>query len=66
MEPTSRQPEAVLTSPGQRTQGLAVTPELVRKIADQVYALLQRDLAIERERFRQAGGLVSQRKEKRP
>lgn len=38
------------SSLGQRSQGLEVTPELVRKIADLVYAALQRDLAIERER----------------
>ncbi len=39
-------------SPGSR---LEITPELVMKITDQVYAALLRDLAIERERSRRIG-----------
>ncbi|MBN2394148.1 MAG: hypothetical protein JXR84_25675 [Anaerolineae bacterium] len=42
----------------------SVTPELVREIADRVYALLKKDLQIERERMRrlsssrQSGGFL--------
>jgi hypothetical protein len=35
--------------------GLEITPELVRKIADLVYTVLKRDLAIERERSGASG-----------
>ena len=54
MDHSSQQPSRIEpASPNQRGQPLVITPELVKKIADQVYAMLQRDLAIERERSRQ-------------
>jgi len=33
-------------------QAKALTPEIVQKVADKVYALLQEDLRLERERKR--------------
>ncbi len=39
----------------QNNPGQEITPELVMKVADLVYAALQRDLALERERSRQPG-----------
>jgi hypothetical protein len=39
----------------QSAQGIEITPELVRQIADQVYAALLHDLALESERSRRSG-----------
>lgn len=36
------------------TPGQAITPELVDEIADRVYAMLVREMNIERERLRRA------------
>jgi len=50
-------PEAATTSttsptPGQQARPVQLTPELVKKIASRVYALMQADIKIERERRR--------------
>ena len=37
-------------APGGAPTTVPLTPELVRAVAERVYALLQRDLALERER----------------
>ena len=39
-------------SPGTPNQGGQITPELVRQVADKVYALLVKELCIEKERRR--------------
>lgn len=40
------------TTNQEQAQGRSITPELVREVADRVYALLKKDLQIERERMR--------------
>jgi hypothetical protein len=50
-------PESVSTAADQTTssqpgRSIQLTPDLVKKIADRVYALMQADLRIERERLR--------------
>jgi len=52
-ENVSQPVRADTDTPNQATgQSLEITPELVNKIADQVFQELKRDLAIERERSR--------------
>lgn len=41
---------------GQNTSESGLSPELVRQVADRVYAMLRRDLQIERERRRLFSG----------
>lgn len=45
----------LLSESRQATQEAEVTPELVRRVADKVYARLLKDLRIEKERLRQQG-----------
>lgn len=55
---TDRQPQPDATANGSTRpaiQEVALTPDLVRQIADRVYSALLRDLAIERERSRRTG-----------
>ena len=54
-------PERTL-SPSKEPPNRTLTPELVRKVADKVYALLQADLQRERERARTSHQLWKTRK----
>jgi hypothetical protein len=51
-ENTTQPPSQAASKTGQPGQGLSITTDLVKQIADRVYAALQRDLMIERERSR--------------
>ncbi len=50
MEPTTEQPNQ--SPSGQATSPGAITPALVREVADKVYQLMLRDLRVEHERQR--------------
>ena len=54
-------PQPANTSPGQRPER-TLTPELVRRVADKVYALLKADLQRERERLHTSHKLWKTRK----